>query len=221
MLIRVTVYFDTVFDIRWYWASNIFIFLGGGSAVVRSMVFTIIADVVPEEIRYGHPHDSPKEFHKANYGQRAATFFQITAMALLATFGGVPFAWWLMKRNVWIPMLLSLLFMLSGALIVLALPETLHLREDRHNPASTPGAETHEEQSSDEEETLSFTKKNWRILLDKFEESRFVFTHPKIFVLSIVFLTQSIHGYINPFLLQLASKRLHWKLSEVIHVIPF
>jgi hypothetical protein len=57
MLIRVKVYFDTVFDIRWYWASNVFIFIGGGSAVIRSMVFTIIADVVPEEHRYGHLHD--------------------------------------------------------------------------------------------------------------------------------------------------------------------
>ncbi|PQE09465.1 Major facilitator superfamily domain general substrate transporter protein [Rutstroemia sp. NJR-2017a BVV2] len=201
MLIRVKVYFDTVFDIRWFWASNVFIFIGGGSAVIRSMVFTIIADVVPEE-------------------HRAATFFQITATALLATFGGVPFAWWLMKRNVWIPMLVSLVFMLSGSLLVLALPETLHLRDPSYNPVSTPGAENDEEQCSEEEETLSFTQKNWRILLDKFEESRFVFTHPKIFVLSLVFLTQSIHGYINPFLLQLASKRLHWKLSEASFLIP-
>ncbi|KAM3073471.1 hypothetical protein ACMFMG_004631 [Clarireedia jacksonii] len=194
-------YFDTVFDIRWYWASNFFLLIGGGSAVVRSMVFTIIADVVPEE-------------------NRAATFFQITATTLIGTFCGVPFAWWLMKRNVWTPMLVALCFMLSGALLVLALPETLHLRDHHHNTVPAPGAENDEEQSSDEEESLSFSLKNWRILLDKFEESRFVFKHPKIFVLSMVFLTQSIHGNASQFMLQLASKRLHWKLSEASFLIP-
>jgi hypothetical protein len=126
-----------------------------------------------------------------------------------------------MKRNVWIPMLVALVFMLSGSLLVLTLPETLHLRDSSYDSVATPGAENDEEQSSNEGETLSFTQKNWRILLDNFEESRFVFTHPKIFILSIVFLTQSIHGYLNPFMLQLASKRLHWKLSEVILTIHF
>lgn len=133
----------------------------------------------------------------------------------MATFTGVPFAWWLMKRNVWIPMLFASLVILLGALLFLALPETLHLRDHHHNTPAAPGVQNDEEQSSDEEEALSFSQKNWRILLDKFEESRFVFTHPKIFVLSIVFLTQSVHGNLNQFLLQLASKRLHWKLSEV------
>lgn len=51
MLIQGAGYFDTIFDIRWIWTANIFQFIGGGSAVVRSMLFTIIADVVPEENR--------------------------------------------------------------------------------------------------------------------------------------------------------------------------
>lgn len=47
-----TGYFDTFFDIRWIWSANLFTLIGGGSAVARTMYYTIIADVVAEEQRY-------------------------------------------------------------------------------------------------------------------------------------------------------------------------
>lgn len=45
-------YFHDTFNIRWIWAGNAFLLLGGGSTVARSMFFTIVADVTPEDKRY-------------------------------------------------------------------------------------------------------------------------------------------------------------------------
>ncbi|KAB8291654.1 hypothetical protein EYC80_006454 [Monilinia laxa] len=203
--IQVVCYFDIIFDIRWIWASNVFLLVGGGSAVSKTMYFTIIADVVPEE-------------------RRATVFFQITAASLIATLAGVPLAWWLIKiSNLRVPMMLAVLFTTLGATLILILPETLHLREDQILSTDVV-VQTEvlgdENSSSVDEGALTLSKKNWTILLEKFEESRFVFTHPKLLALSITFLFQSLHGNMNQFLLQLASKRLNWTLVNASFLIP-
>lgn len=149
------------------------------------------------------------------------------AASLIATLAGVPLAWWLMKiSNPRVPMMISVLFLFLGALIVLVLPETLHLRE--HLSISSPDPDLareevteHEGSSIDDEGALSFSKKNWTMLLEKFEESRFVFTNRKLLALSATFLVQSLHGMMNQFLLQLASKRLGWTLADVCAACSF
>ncbi|TGO69588.1 hypothetical protein BOTNAR_0009g00350 [Botryotinia narcissicola] len=205
--VQVICYFDTFFDIRWIWSANLFTLIGGGSAVTRTMYYTIIADVVAEE-------------------QRATVFFQIVAASLIATLAGVPLAWWLIKvSSLRVPMMSAVLFVLLGALLVLVLPETLHLRE--HLSISSPDpdqsrgeAMEDEGSSSDDEGALTFSKKNWSMLLENLEESRFVFTNPKLLALSSAFLVQSLHGIMNQFLLQLASKRLGWTLADASFLIP-
>ncbi|TGO38156.1 hypothetical protein BHYA_0080g00040 [Botrytis hyacinthi] len=205
--VQVICYFDTFFDIRWIWSANLFTLIGGGSAVARTMYYTIIADVVAEE-------------------QRATVFFQIVAASLIATLAGVPLAWWLIKvSSLRVPMMAAVLFVLLGALLVLVLPETLHLRE--HLSISSPDpdqargeAMENESSSSDDEGALTFSKKNWSMLLENLEESRFVFTNPKLLALSAAFLVQSLHGIMNQFLLQLASKRLGWTLADASFLIP-
>ena len=44
-------YFSHYIAIEWYWAGNAFLFIGGGSAVLKSTLFTILADVASEDIR--------------------------------------------------------------------------------------------------------------------------------------------------------------------------
>jgi MFS family permease len=51
--INIVGYFDNVFDIKWIWAGNAFLFLGGGSTVVRAMFFTIVTDGAKQDRRYG------------------------------------------------------------------------------------------------------------------------------------------------------------------------
>jgi MFS family permease len=45
-------YFSRYIAIEWFWAGNAFLFIGGGSQVSRSTVFTILADVSSEDRRY-------------------------------------------------------------------------------------------------------------------------------------------------------------------------
>jgi MFS family permease len=40
--------------IEWLWAGNMFLFIGGGPPVSRSMFFTILADIASEEVRRVH-----------------------------------------------------------------------------------------------------------------------------------------------------------------------
>lgn len=205
--VQVICYFDTFFDVRWIWSANLLALIGGGSAVTKTMYYTIIADVVAEE-------------------QRATVFFQIVSASLIATLAGVPLAWWLIKvSSLRAPMMAAVLFVLLGALLVLLLPETLHLREDlRISSPDTDQAQEevieYEGSSTEDEGALTFSRKNWSMLLEKFEESRFVFTNPKLLALSATFLVQSLHGMMNQFLLQLASKRLGWSLADASFLIP-
>lgn len=149
------------------------------------------------------------------------------AASLIATLAGVPLAWWLIKvSSLRVPMMAAVLFVLLGALLVLVLPETLHLREHLSISSLDPDqargeAMEDESSSSDDEGALKFSKKNWSMLLENLEESRFVFTNPKLLALSAAFLVQSLHGIMNQFLLQLASKRLGWTLADVCVACSF
>jgi MFS family permease len=49
--IEFTSYFSRYIAIEWFWAGNVFLFIGGGSTVLKSTVFTILADVASEELR--------------------------------------------------------------------------------------------------------------------------------------------------------------------------
>ena len=46
-----TVYFNDTFDVRWIWAGNLFLVIGGGSAVSQNSIYAIVADVAPESKR--------------------------------------------------------------------------------------------------------------------------------------------------------------------------
>jgi hypothetical protein len=45
------VYYQEILDLRWYWAGNAFLFIGGGSSVVMAMILAILSDVASEEQR--------------------------------------------------------------------------------------------------------------------------------------------------------------------------
>jgi len=44
-------YWSESVDIRWFWAGNLFLFVGGGSSVIKAMFYAMIADVAVEERR--------------------------------------------------------------------------------------------------------------------------------------------------------------------------
>jgi hypothetical protein len=44
-------YFSDVINIRWFWAGTAFFMIGGGSAVIKAMLFAMLADVASEDKR--------------------------------------------------------------------------------------------------------------------------------------------------------------------------
>jgi hypothetical protein len=42
---------DNIFDVRWIWAGNMFLLIGGGSAVASNSIYAVVADVAPESRR--------------------------------------------------------------------------------------------------------------------------------------------------------------------------
>lgn len=45
-------YFKSFFGIRFVWLSSVFLFSGGGVRIFLSMLFSLISDVVPPNLRY-------------------------------------------------------------------------------------------------------------------------------------------------------------------------
>lgn len=146
---------------------------------------------------------------------RATVFFQLNAASLIATeLACVPLARVLIRiTNLWVPMMWAVVLIALGACLIFVLPETLHLRKRAiHSSSNTSFLQ---EVMDGRWRKMTFSKKNWSILLEKLEESRFVFTKSKLLALSISFLVQSSPEYLNQFVMQLASKRLHWTLVDV------
>lgn len=46
------VWFAPAIDYRWAWAGNLFSFIGGGSVVLKSMLYAMVSDVASEDQRY-------------------------------------------------------------------------------------------------------------------------------------------------------------------------
>lgn len=45
-------YYHTIFPFRMVWLSSAFLFLGGGLRILLSMLFSIVTDTVPANVRY-------------------------------------------------------------------------------------------------------------------------------------------------------------------------
>lgn len=133
---------------------------------------------------------------------------------LMATVIAVPLSWYLMKTSLFIPMSISLGFMVLGMLIVLLLPETLN-RSQVPDPAEDISSSAAD--SEDEGGLPNSSKKKTIILVvvRKVEESRFIFASPMLCALAVTFLVQSIHWMSIELLFQFASERFHWSLANV------
>jgi hypothetical protein len=147
---------------------------------------------------------------------RARVFFRQAAAGLISTVVGIPFAWYLMKKNILITLWISIGFATFGASLCLFLPETL---ERTKVPDFTPDTAADEEREQAEDRPNSphrqSMKRNLAKLFDKVQGSHFVFASPMLFGLSIVFLLQALSGHVVDLIIQLASERFNWTLGDV------
>jgi hypothetical protein len=206
-----TVRLDSYLDIRWFWAGNAFLFLGGGSSVVKATIYAIFADVTPENQRW-----APLSLfllilvqNGTNQANRAGVFFQFIAAATLATMFGVPAAWYLMKSDPLLAMGVGFGFVCAGLFLTLFLPETLE-QAKLFDALSHPSAS----QVSPEEEGLLPPSKTTSIF-DVFKGSSFVLETPVVCVLAVTFFVSPILLYSMSLLILLASERYHMSIADV------
>ncbi|KAK5636802.1 hypothetical protein RRF57_012514 [Xylaria bambusicola] len=115
------------------WVSTLFF-------VTTTMVTTIVADVVPPNLRYDHPFATPSCYKWHRYlvahkhdcetntpisESRSTVFFYRFCSELIAECFVPPFTYLLMERGVWIPLLVALSFQILATTMTSLMPETL------------------------------------------------------------------------------------------------
>ncbi|RDW89025.1 hypothetical protein BP6252_01057 [Coleophoma cylindrospora] len=171
-------------------------FVGGGSVVATSLVFTVASDVA---------HES----------QRATTFFIIGAASLSGDLVAAPISSILMERNVWIPIVLGILIMVVGWFGILFLPETLHFRtggkipEDLETPSTT--------KDNTEHTILDRIKTTASQMVAAV--SGYIWGDTKVALLMLTLLLTSLGRYAGELKLQYATKKFHWTWAQAGYLI--
>lgn len=115
-----------------------------------------------------------------------------------------------------VPMTVSVGFMVFGTLIVLFVPETLN-RSQVPDPAEDMS--NSDVDSEDEGGLLNASSKKKKtiisVIVRKVEDARFIFSSSMLCAVAVTFLVQSLHGVSISLLFQFASERFHWSLADV------
>ncbi|KAK1243568.1 hypothetical protein MKX08_001706 [Trichoderma sp. CBMAI-0020] len=98
-----------VFHYRLTLISPIFMFIGGGSVVLSSILFSMLSDIAPN-------------------AHRTTTFFGIGVSWLAAELFVFPLATTLMHTSIWLPIFVGISLYIPTIAIALFLPETLHMK---------------------------------------------------------------------------------------------
>lgn len=117
--------------LRLIWLGPIFTIIGGGPSVGGMAFFAIASDTTTEAKRYDCiPIPDIMILVHAN-GLRTHIFFLAAAADLVAQLIAPSLAAVLMAKSPWIPILLGISFVTLGSLLILFVPETLHMQHQR------------------------------------------------------------------------------------------
>jgi hypothetical protein len=197
--------------LQFVWLSSLFFVIGGGPTTGTTLITTIVADVVPPEIRYVHPASWISNQSTDCRHDRSTIFFYRFCSDLVAECFTPPVTAVLMSRNIWIPLIIAVLFQGIGAALVLILPETLpisHLEvEAEHSTENLPSSETVEEPC------LKAKGRAW--ILKITEALEFVTRDKSVAALVFTFLISKVGRQSINIMLQYVSTRYGWPLSKV------
>jgi hypothetical protein len=126
-------------------------------------------------------------------------FFQVVAFTLVSSVIGIPFSYYLMKRNVWIAMMFGLGFFVLGLVGSFFIPETLERSKASYE--SVDSASYYGVDHADDNDAAPLHRDWMRAqmskLFEKATESFFIFKSPMLFGLSITFLLQTLSGNVS------------------------
>ncbi|KAJ4144396.1 hypothetical protein LMH87_003280 [Akanthomyces muscarius] len=95
---------------RWIWTVPITTIVGGGAADFPTMLYTIVSDAAPRS-------------------KRAGAFVVLTTAPVLGRFASAPALYWLMNYGEWHCVLFAIAAWFPALLIIMMVPETLHIKE--------------------------------------------------------------------------------------------
>ncbi|KAJ8066985.1 hypothetical protein OCU04_004364 [Sclerotinia nivalis] len=106
----VVMWFWRTLPLRLVWLSPVFTLIGGGSSVGSMAFFAIISDITPE-------------------AKRTDVFFLAAATDLVAQLIAPSMAAILMAKSPWLPLTLGIFSFILGSLLIIFIPETLHIHQ--------------------------------------------------------------------------------------------
>ncbi|KAF7180912.1 hypothetical protein CNMCM7691_000041 [Aspergillus felis] len=197
VMVRIIAWYSTFIPLRTVWFMSLFQICGGGTAIARSMIFTMITDVFPVE-------------------KRANIFFIIYASGQVSEIAASPLSAWLMSWTPWLPYFLGFLFMLCGLCVSICVPETL--------PKLSTLSETGSEDDESDDDAPRTVRQRLRVAWSHarhqiLHHSRFIFGERNIVCISIALLTANVAIQSLVIMLQYVSKRFSWSMAKASFLV--
>lgn len=178
------------------WLSSLFFIIGGGPTTGTTLLTTVVADVVPAEVR-------------------STVFFYRFCTDLVADLIVPPITSILMRKNTWIPLLLAVAFQGLSVIVALGLPETLPVVDPKRFGEDADGISS-ESTSSEQAEIPSKSDGRWGSWLTRNKDSfDFVIKDRALSALVFTFLISKVGRQAANMLFQYVSKRYGWTLAQV------
>lgn len=207
----VTVCYEVVFYFplpMWtFLVASAWYMIGGGTVVGTSMLYTILADVVPAD-------------------ELASVLFRFFAIFMVGSLIANPLGGFLLSQGPWVALVTGNVFMLISVATLYLMPETLVVRRwhDAKAAGKTGGPSSslmpHE---SEDEEGLK-TKSAFRATVDAAQTQLihgldFLVSNKRVVVLMMPLIFETVEKYIEELLMQYATKRYGWSWSKASYVL--
>ncbi|KAI9693456.1 MAG: hypothetical protein M1820_009249 [Bogoriella megaspora] len=195
-LTMVICFFGRTIPIQLVWATSVVLIFGGGPGVTIAVAYTMLSDIIPE-------------------AERSTMFLRLGSATMITSFIAPPVSAVLMKRSVWIPMLLGLALQLIPIPLSLAIPETLHLRKSDDSIDNDALEENPPLPSPVAAETMRIQETIFRNILSPVKDSvGFIFEDSRLLPLISTFFTHMLLMSGTQLMTLYVSKRYHWSISN-------
>ena len=190
--VLIVTWFSSTLQLRLIWLSSLFLVLGGGQSVSRSLAFVIVSDVTSEK-------------------KRATVFFRVEAVTLIARAAASALSSFLMTDDPWMPMVLGLGFIYLGSLFVLLLPAST---SSEHTPSHDRNIARSADVEADETSSLPSAgysrrfERMWKTIWKAMSQDS------RIILLLALAIIGQLSSRTTGLLLQYAAKRYFWTFAR-------
>lgn len=219
--------------LRLTWLGPIFTVIGGGPSVGGMAFFAIASDITPEAKRYLYIRLPDRIFSAYTNKLRTNVFFLAAATDLVAQLIAPSLAALLMAKSPWIPILLGISFTTLGSLLILLIPETLHMQDRRTNTSHVALATSTNDfphNCKPQNSLFATMKHKFSHTFRTFLSSLSILNSAPLVLLLITFIIKPLSSQSEDISLRYISNRFHlplrlssflWSLRAAVQIILF